>query len=189
MIYVFEGLPGSYKSSVINELIKRNPSFVNVKEILDCVEGDENDFNYYITNDKMKSKTLLSQKNKDVVLVDRYWHSTVLYHSASMNPTNYPDIKKCFKEIYGAQLFDEYYFVYMKIDCKRSHEKSKTHDIDSNWLNYDFLQTMHSFYEKMYDNISELNRRLLGKIKIDMNVTSVTEAVKLLEDVIAENEK
>lgn len=189
MIYVFEGLPGSYKSSVIKELITRNPSFIHIMEILDCVEGDKNDFKYYVMNDKEKSKALQSLNGNAVALVDRYWHSTVLYHCASVNPSHYPDIKKYFKEIYDVHLYDEYYFIYMQIDCKISHEKSKNHDIDSNWLNYDFLQTMHSFYDQMYDNISELNMCLLGKTKIDLNVTSVPEAVKFLEDVITENEK
>jgi len=189
MVYVFEGLPGSYKSSVIEKLIENHPLFVHIMEILDCVEGDKNDFNYYVMNDKEKSKALHLLNSNEVVLVDRYWHSTVLYHCASTNPMSCPDIRAYLNEIYGIQLFDKYYYIYMKIDCERSHEKSKTHDIDSNWLSYNFLKTMHSFYDQTYDNISEFNMCLLGKTKIDMNITSVDEAVKILEDVITENEK
>ena len=167
MIIVFEGLPGSGKSTTINNIFMDAPSNISIiPEIALTVNPDFDDFAFYYRNDLYKNKLLNYHQRKKTYLVDRFWQSTIVYKCAESYKNTKQDLTLKLKEIYQEpiDLYDDYYYVYLYTNIENSYRKARTHIVESEWKKQAFLERASKLYHVLFENLEEFVPHLRGKL-------------------------
>jgi len=149
MLYILEGLPGAGKTSILDEINKKN-GFGVVEQVIPHQFCDEKQEEYYFYSDCLKYEKAILLQNKSSVIMDRGHLSTLAYNYAFdklFKSKNYPRIKKKFEQ--KSDLFVKpCVILYITVDINESlARKDRINKNDSVWCDKDFLFYMKEFYE------------------------------------------
>lgn len=143
MFISLEGLPGSGKTTLANNLCNKNTFIEMVKEIIDN-RNDPNEQSYYIESDLLKYKKAKKiLKKKHSVIMDRSFLSTLAFNSAHdkvFQTKNFDNVFAKFQE-HKTSFFDPCVYVHIKtpLDKSISRKKRGLHSGEI-WTNKEFLK-------------------------------------------------
>lgn len=182
MLYIFEGLPGAGKTTLINELAIEN-NLPIVEQILKHNKYLNNPVKYYSYNDFLKYKKVenLSMKNS-IVIMDRGYLSTLAYNYAFdilFNTNHFKTLKKEYGK-FNSYFNLEFIYILINVDLNTSLlRKGRTTKSDYIWCNKVFLSSMSDFYRgEIYDFVDP------QKIKIVNGQRPFEIVLKEVEDII-----
>ncbi len=176
MIYVFEGLPGAGKTSIISRLSEmlRNRNPIILPEYLPQSYGDRTDISFYVNNEKNKSKIMGEIRNQ-ICLCDRYWYSSAVYCSASSNAYTVNEIMQIYKILHKENIFEKYIYIYLKVSKEVSIERAQIPDVTNMWSTPSFCSRAYDLYETIFNNLNEITQNVVDKMVIDIEKNSVND--------------
>jgi thymidylate kinase len=152
----FEGLPGAGKTTLIEALAARVPACRVVPETVIRLPHVPS-LDDFVRND-LRKEELLRHEN-GLVLVDRYWPSTVVYHQAEQRLLGRrPTLREVQHDLFGRALFDP--DVYVLLDSRACVRRSTA--VDGLWPDAAFRSLVREGYRQFAES-----RRIVVTINVD----------------------
>jgi thymidylate kinase len=190
MVYIFEGLPGAGKTSLINNLCEQlhteTPEVL--PEYLPGLEGDRSDISFYIDNEARKS-LLMKENSSRFLFTDRYWQSTAVYCSASSNALTVDELMTIHKINHKQELFNRYFYIYLRISAGTSVRRAQIPDVPNMWNTPSFARRSQALYDLLFLHIPSILPETTGRISIDMEKNTLHDAVEILTPILLNSGK
>lgn len=162
LLVVLEGTPGGGKTTLM-EHFRSLPQFEGINQILP--DNDPTDETITLAkilqSDHLKTQAYL-KSSKDIVILDRYYQSTLSYHWAAdktFNEDRFQDVKTWADDSLknNTLLVPDYTFyidVPFDLSLKRKG-RAATADFIDPWTNREFLCSMREYYLNLFQSTTE----------------------------------
>lgn len=162
LLVVLEGTPGGGKTTLM-EHFRDLPQFEGINQILP--DNDPTDetvtLEKILQSDHLKTQAYL-KSSKDIVILDRYYQSTLSYHWAAdrtFNESRFQAVKMWANDsLKGGTLIVPDYTFYIDVPFDLSLKRKKrtaTTDFSDPWTNKEFLHSMREYYLNLFQSTTE----------------------------------
>jgi|GEM_PF-1796260 len=162
-IFIFEGLPGSGKTSLTKHLDQKYDYCHRVGEVINS-EGEEipqeehydKEWEFFVESEINKFQT----NNEEVILMDRGFPSTVSHGFCREVMNRESPVKEIMRELKEKlPEYDNINYIYLRNNPETSLERAK-HDHEDIWGKKSFLEATQLFYETFFlerQNVYEID--------------------------------
>lgn len=162
LLVVLEGAPGGGKTTLM-EHFRNSSQFEGINQILP--DNDPTDETITLAkilhSDHLKTEAYLKSR-KDIVILDRYYQSTLSYHWAAdktFNEDRFQDVKTWVDDsLKNSTLIVPDYTFYVDVPFDLSlkrKERTATTDFSDPWTNREFLHSMRDYYLNLFQSATE----------------------------------
>lgn len=185
MNIVFEGLPGSGKSTLISALTRYKNATI-IGEFCDGIAGTLGDIDYFINNEKKKNEIMRTSSQNHICYVDRFWQSTLVTNAVICGVKTKRELRELYNIIYKGYTFEEYIYVFLDIPSEISLSRNKNSEEvrQCMWFNNLFNKKAYNMYHLLYDNIDYILKRKVRKILIDTQKFSVADEARIINELL-----
>ena len=154
VVFVFEGLPGTGKTSLVADLSK-HLGFLKVGEVINEAGKEissppkrREDQSFFFENDLRKYRIAKKLSENGIVLMDRGYLSTIGYNLCFNNLTHQKKVLLLEKK-FGAKYAEEFICVYVKISPQLSLKRKKEYNENplNLWSFLENLKKISNFYD------------------------------------------
>lgn len=185
MNIVFEGLPGSGKSTLISKVMHVQKGMILGEFCKDAL-GTFGDIEYFVNNEKKKNEWMRQTKNDEICCLDRFWHSTLVANAVSCGVESLEELKSLYDIIYKGYEFEEYVYIFLDISSELSLSRNENllEAKQCMWFQEVFNQKAYKMYHRLYDNLELFTSHKICKIKLDSMQYNVEEELQNVNKMI-----
>lgn len=182
MNIIFEGLPASGKTSVLEKMRSTFENSICLEESIipdfDYRNATQDD---YISNDQMKSD-IIRNNNEKLLFSDRYYYSTLIFDCVIKNKRICDDsVYESYNRLYTYHLNIPDCIIYFNQTVETSYNRiidsSRYHETTGWWLDKSFLDKMKEWYSFYFNTSYFCKARLIQIDSKNMGVHQIAEFI------------